>query len=62
MIQSRELLASTCNPLLQLHLLLVLQIMLFLRDIAAVLEEPLCEGMVLSLDPIVFPLANRDVE
>ena len=32
----------------------MLLIMLLLRDVAAVLKEPLREGVVLSLDSVVF--------
>ena len=32
----------------------MLRIMLLLRDVAAVLKEPLREGVILSLNPVVF--------
>ena len=36
--------------------------MLLFRDIASVLEESSCEGVILSLDPVVFLLSYRDVK
>ena len=57
-----KLLVRPGDTVPQCQLLLVLRIELPLFDAALVLEETLCEGVVLSLDSVVFSLADGDVQ
>ena len=62
MTEVRQGLFDLSDAITQLHLLIILHVELLFRDARRVLEKTFGEGVVLTLNPLIFSPADRDVE